>query len=430
MERTINNNGKRKAEQREGTNTTTTTTRRHRLHHPRIDAPRFIGIRETTIPTSREGDDDDDDVVLARPFSRPVTPRQRVDVSSSLRERRQTTMTPPPSTTSYASAACLASLPLELFCNVVAYLGPTSTSLCSLCQVSRHHNVVMTSIGDVMLHRARLRFRVPLPPMTTTTTTVRDGVVVVVESSVSLFVRHARASKAVHDCLEVLDAVSRKEFPSVAVPPFLLTDGDHRDDASSSYPTDLPTESFAAIPRRISDPSSSSSYRDRGSGRRDSATIVEPSEVANALNVALCLLGCPDRDYFDDPDEASRISNHASTTALEWRVSSLCGTIGAMSYRYAKSRMCRRYEREDEMFVAYHAVTDRMMLRRPLPEDDSDYDDDDGDDDDDDDDASIDASEMEAEGDMLLLDKASLVMQHVFLREQEMDRRRSQFFLR
>ena len=80
---------------------------------------------------------------------------------------------------------------------------------------------------------------------------------------------------------------------------------------------------------------------------------------------------------------------------------------------------------------AYHAVTDRMMLhnhhhhRPALDEDDSDY----GEDDDDDDDDDDDASEMEADEDMMLLDKASLVMQHVFLREQEMARRRSQFLL-
>jgi hypothetical protein len=150
----------------------------------------------------------------------------------------------------------------------------------------------------------------------------------------------------------------------------------------------------------------------------------------------------PDRDYFeDDPDLAHLIASQSSTTALERRVHAVCGAVGARSYKYAKSRMCRLHEGggggvggvgvgAGHFLYAYHAVTDRMMLhnhhhhRPALDEDDSDYGEDDDDDDDDDD-----ASEMEADEDMMLLDKASLVMQHVFLREQEMARRRSQFLL-
>ena len=63
------------------------------------------------------------------------------------------------------------------------------------------------------------------------------------------------------------------------------------------------------------------------------------------------------------------------------------------------------------MFPAY-AVTDEMPL-----EDDSDYCYDE------DEDISLDPSEYEADQDLAILDKASLVMQHIVLREQEKARR-------
>ena len=423
MERTINQR-KRKAEQRELLRSATTTKRHHQHHHHhhrhlRIEAPRFIGIRESatmTSPSSLE----EVHVALFAPPSRPVTPREmRVDCPPTPAGRRRAAT---------VAEACLASLPVELFCNVVAYLGPTSSSLCTLCRVSRAHNIVMTSIGDVMLHRARLRFRVPLPPRMVGAVNddergvgVGGGVVAIVESSVSLFVRHARVSKAVHDRLEGLEGMMRRRgFSPLSVP----------DLSSSSSSSPLPPEdggqsdasptecasALAAPTRRISDLGRDPAARDDG---------LEPSEVRYALNVALCLIGIPDRDYFDDPDLAHLIASQSSTTALERRVYAVCGEVGARSYKYAKSRMCRRYEGGglgEHFLYAYHAVTDRM--NRPALEDDSDYDDED-----DDDDASVDASEMEADEDMMLLDKASLVMQHVFLREQEMARRRAQFLL-
>lgn len=226
-----------------------------------------------------------------------------------------------------------------------------------------------------MLHRAKLRFRTPLPPK-------NDG-----ESSISLFVRHARASKAMHDKLEVLNQVLKKDFPVISTLSL--------DDTNKHLPLEF-------VPKKIHEPTLNSLFN------RDT---VEPSEVNNALNIALCMLGCPKSHYFDDMNEAQEISKNAATSALEWRVSSLCSELGAKAYKYAKSRMCRSYSEEDMLFSAY-VVTDEMPL-----EDDSDYEEDD------DEDISIDPSEMEADEDMTILDKASLVMQYVVLREQKKTRR-------
>ncbi|KAL9191083.1 hypothetical protein ACHAXT_000789 [Thalassiosira profunda] len=262
--------------------------------------------------------------------------------------------------------ASFAALPREMFCNVIAYLGPTSSALCALSQVSREHNAIMRSIGDVMYQRARLRFRTPLPP--------KSGC----ESSVSIFVRHARVSKAVHDKLETIDTVLSKDFPII-------------DTSQDSKPP------YDYLPQS---PGSSSSLSIR--------VGVEPCEVINALNIALCLMGCPKKHYFDDFNEAGEIAKNAATTALEWRVSSLCSKLGAKAYKYAKSRMCLRYEREDELFSAY-AVTDEMSLEEDEGSDYDEYEEEA---------ASLDSG-LEIDEDIAMLDKASLVMQHVVLRARE-----------
>lgn len=300
-----------------------------------------------------------------------------------------TTMTiPRTGETDQPKQPCFASLQLELFYNVVAYLGPTSSSLSTLSQVSREHRSIMTSIGDVMLHRAKLRFRTPMPPKSDC------------ESSISLFVRHARASKVVDDSLKVLDDVLKKDFP------YIHTSSLH--DTNKSGPYD------SALLRDISGSDLTLLCSTSSDGFKGGSTnIVEPSEVNTALNTALCLLGgCP--ESFNNSSRACEISKYAATTALEWRVDSLCSKLGAKAYKYAKSRMCRRYEREDAMFSSYTSVTDEMVPHQDADGDDSEYDD-----------MSIDPSELEADMDMSILDKASLVMQHVVLREQQNARRRS-----
>jgi len=238
----------------------------------------------------------------------------------------------------------------------------------------------MTSIGNVMLERAKMRFRTHMPPKS------------LCESSISLFVRHARVSKAVHDQLEVLNAVLKKDFPILKTSPSL-------EDIVK-----LPLEFASNSNCNILDLSNNDMFG------------VEPSEVNNALNIALCLLDCPKQHYFQDNiHKAQEIANCAATTALEWRVSSLCSKLGAKAYKYAKSRMCRRYEQEDDLFSAY-AVTDDMMPSHDEDNDsDSDYDEYD--------DISMDPSEMETDEDMRMLDKASMVMQHALLREETRARR-------
>lgn len=68
----------------------------------------------------------------------------------------------------------------EILCCVLGFLGPTSYSLISLSALNNHFRRTMVSIGNAMLPRAQFHFRKPLRPKSR------------VESSTSLFIRHAR----------------------------------------------------------------------------------------------------------------------------------------------------------------------------------------------------------------------------------------------
>eukprot|EP00986_Skeletonema_menzelii_P016786 scaffold15872_cov145-Skeletonema_menzelii.AAC.11 len=261
--------------------------------------------------------------------------------------------------------ASFSSLPYELFCNVVSYLGPTSASLCALHQVNRDHHAKLTTIGNIMLQRAHLRFRNPLPPLS------------IHESSVSLFIRHARVSKIVHDACEILDSVLKKDFPVI-----------NTDASADEVKLDLSyLDAIAKIEKES----------------------VQPNEVVHALNTALCLLGAGKKHYFEnDPNRADAISDSAATSALDWRVFCLCSRLGAKAYKYAKSRMCRRYDHEDYLFSSqYAAVTDEMELDDYSDEEDGD----------DDDEISLDSREIEIDQDVCLLEKASMVLQLVVLHD-------------
>ena len=267
---------------------------------------------------------------------------------------------------------CFASLPREIFYNIVAYLGPTSSSLCTLCQVSREHNSLMTCLGDVMLHRATLRYRTPLPAKSPC------------ESSISLFVRHARVSKAIKNSLEVLDSLM-KNFPS------------------------MDNESYEDLKELSIEPQVGLTFPSTMEVSGTTRQISQTTEVLNALNIALFLLGCKVHHLFDNANDPKEATKTATKTALERRVSNLCSKIGAKAYDFAKSRRIRRHEREDQLFSA---ISTGMNDRYPEDESESDEDEDD-------EDISIDLSEQEADEDRIILDRACLVMQYVVLRQQQ-----------
>jgi hypothetical protein len=80
----------------------------------------------------------------------------------------------------------------DVFCNVLDFLGAASKSLVRLSLVNKRFRKIMLTIGDFMLPRALLHFRQPLPPKSA------------IESSTSLFIRHARICSRVLSDLEHL----------------------------------------------------------------------------------------------------------------------------------------------------------------------------------------------------------------------------------
>lgn len=102
--------------------------------------------------------------------------------------------------TTISYAGSLGSLPPELFCHVLSFIGPTSSSLLSLSQLNHSFHGTMKAIGNAMLPRACAHFRAPLPRKT------------VLESSTSLFVRHARTcSRIINDLAELRNLLNRAQ---------------------------------------------------------------------------------------------------------------------------------------------------------------------------------------------------------------------------
>jgi hypothetical protein len=92
----------------------------------------------------------------------------------------------------------LGELSPDLFCNILGFLGATSTSLVSLSLVNKRFRSTMTTIGDAMLPRALTHFRKPLRPKSA------------IESSTSLFIRHATICERVLSDLAHLRSVLGK----------------------------------------------------------------------------------------------------------------------------------------------------------------------------------------------------------------------------
>lgn len=82
-------------------------------------------------------------------------------------------------------------LPAEIFCQVLSFVGPTSTSLVALSEVNKYMNKTMNAIGKAMLPRAHSNFRVPLQARSP------------MESCTSLFLRHSRT------CCKVLTELTQ-----------------------------------------------------------------------------------------------------------------------------------------------------------------------------------------------------------------------------
>jgi len=104
-----------------------------------------------------------------------------------------------------SSAACpnLEMLPPELFCNILSFVGPTSNSLAALAQLNHSFHGTMKAVGKAMLPRVKLHFRIPLVAKSP------------LESSTSLFVRHARACSRVLDKLTRLRSLLNKPHESM-----------------------------------------------------------------------------------------------------------------------------------------------------------------------------------------------------------------------
>jgi len=226
-----------------------------------------------------------------------------------------------------ASSHGLAGLPQELVFKIISYIGPRSSSLLNMSQLDTHFHRLMTRVGDAMLIRAQSNFRILLPKLHP------------VESSLSLFMRHARCCKEIESkCNQLKHILAKDCIVGSILGPVVVRS--------------LRVTSPQGILQNNSDNNNNSDNHNKPVCVMNAVTL---EEIDTALTIALEIIGQDVLSYFlatrhvmiKDVDEnliaseRRNIIQHCSAT-LENRVLSLAGQCGGKVYKYIKMRQIIR----------------------------------------------------------------------------------------
>jgi len=225
-------------------------------------------------------------------------------------------------------------LPDELLFNILSFVGPVCSSLLSLAQLTKYHSSVMQKVSEAMLSRARSQFRHMLPKYHP------------LESSTSLFVRHAQYCRNIHYKMERLETILRKEFVPVDATCFLSRDGGNSSSTESHhFPQNVDISGRTDAQRRLI------TIIQIIMTRYDGKNIITTQEVDTAVELASCLLGnvqttAPPLSKTTETAEIpaalkSAQDNilHHVPTSFKLRLLTLCGKCGGKVFKYAKLRL-------------------------------------------------------------------------------------------
>jgi hypothetical protein len=215
------------------------------------------------------------------------------------------------------------SIPQEIFLKIISFIGPASSSLLSIAQVSKRHSALMAQVGDAMLTRAQSNFRVLLPKLHP------------MESYLSLCIRHVRCCHDIQKKCTTLKQGLDKDFLVGCCLDTLV-----RGNVNNFGLNEVPSSPNKAP------------QNDTKATANESITM---KEIDDALNLSLELLGADTISYFmaNRPmatnsitflgQKRSSIIQHCST-ALEYQVLALCGRCGGKVFKYMKLRNWLRNE--------------------------------------------------------------------------------------
>lgn len=212
-------------------------------------------------------------------------------------------------------------LPEELFFKIISFIGPASSDLITLTQVNRRYSKIMTQVGDAMLIRAKSSYRILLPRI------YRD------ESLMSLCTRHVRCFQDFMNKCNLIKNILEKDFVKGCI-------------------TDALTRGCISLPA-LNELKAAIAKRDVNvNDTKTTVKTIDPvtvTEIDQALDVALDLLGADNKTYFlankIAPFDASHPTFYGTgrtnilgyfSEKIENQILSLCGKCGGKIFKYVK----------------------------------------------------------------------------------------------
>jgi len=235
--------------------------------------------------------------------------------------------------------ACFVSLPDELLLHIISFIGPTSSTLLDLAQLTKYHSELLYTVGNSMLIRAKSHFRTLLPLSYPH------------ESSISSFVKHAQFCKGVREKMKLLTEILEKNF---VVDPYQLSSSEECIDVIHHFRCRIGINRGGV---RVGGMTNDRMISETSVGYGDD-NIVTKEEVDLALNLATSLLEsvattthCNNVSY--SASYAHNVSSHeieknevnsvrCVSDALQRKILTLCGKCGGIAFKYAKMRLWMR----------------------------------------------------------------------------------------
>jgi len=244
----------------------------------------------------------------------------------------------------YNKRASFTVLPDELVFFIISFVGPTSSTLLNLAQLTKYHSNLMNIIGDTMLIRAKSQFRTLLHQSH------------LHESSISSFVKHARFCSDMREKMQRLEKILEKDF---VVDSCLLSSAVGYND-SVSLPL-IHCRRRICINGggvRLGGTMINEQVEERSIMGGNDNNIVTTYEVDLAIELVMSLLGpvsttshhgrIPDGHNYSQVTSSCGMRRDQTNSLrhvsaeLESRVLALCGKCGGKVFKYAKMRLWLR----------------------------------------------------------------------------------------
>lgn len=230
-------------------------------------------------------------------------------------------------------------IPKEIFLKIISFIGPTSPTLLSLSQVNKHYAHLMKQVGEAIMVRAEVSYRTLLPKMNSD------------EPLLSICTRHVRCFQDIMKKCNTIKKILDKSFAKGCLDE-ALTRGYISQNSVQEVTTAMIERNLISATGTESSISSSTRETKNDSTSTSDPSHVKLSDIDQALNLALDLLGCDNINYFIENNANLPIPlEHVDPSFLtigrksileffkeniEHQILTLCGKCGGKVFKYCK----------------------------------------------------------------------------------------------